>query len=492
MKLKKLFGGLFLSFALIAGVGAGLLVKENRENAPVEKTEASTLSAGSILYFRFYSGFFDASATAWANYPDSSGNWHSEKLTTTITTKGSETLYKLTLSYSATTMQILRKNSSGSEQWGYSGSQACGSINLYEITGYGSGQYLNGGFCTASIVEYYFKTPSNGSVTLTAYDSSSTNKGTIAKNALTYLYSDWHVTYSASPNSGYIFSTWTYSSSPSGTYSNWTSGGGDSSVTVYTTSNTYHSAKFASYTESYVYMEAYDNWTAYAAYTWETIDGNVRYLSGTYGNIKKAGAAISNIKLDGVSVAKVPYFYNTQANCGGLLYQGNDGNKSGDIAHISDHGYYSFVNDAITLNEAKGQALEVMTLIVNSCGNATVDGKVVTNSICGISKANRTTILSNYNSLSNSAKSYFNQANTTFYTYTPGSTSAKSNVTFARIIQQLQAQATAQANQAAFVAFLFGGDEAAAQAFPVVLVVAIVSVTAVGGYFFLRKRRNEK
>ena len=40
MKLKKLFGGLFLSFALIAGVGAGLLVKENRENAPVEKVKA--------------------------------------------------------------------------------------------------------------------------------------------------------------------------------------------------------------------------------------------------------------------------------------------------------------------------------------------------------------------------------------------------------------------------------------------------------------------
>ena len=42
MKLKKLFGGLFLSFALIAGVGAGLLVKENRENAPVEKAEAAS------------------------------------------------------------------------------------------------------------------------------------------------------------------------------------------------------------------------------------------------------------------------------------------------------------------------------------------------------------------------------------------------------------------------------------------------------------------
>lgn len=43
MKLKKLFGGLFLSFALIAGVGAGLAIKEHKaENVPVEKVAADS------------------------------------------------------------------------------------------------------------------------------------------------------------------------------------------------------------------------------------------------------------------------------------------------------------------------------------------------------------------------------------------------------------------------------------------------------------------
>ena len=51
MKLKKLFGGLFLSFALIASVGAGLLVKEAKENATYEKTEAESVPMGIYVAF---------------------------------------------------------------------------------------------------------------------------------------------------------------------------------------------------------------------------------------------------------------------------------------------------------------------------------------------------------------------------------------------------------------------------------------------------------
>lgn len=201
MKIKNIIAGIALSATLVGGILTGVVANKNVE---VKETQAATTywNQGDVIYVRLYSGFFDASATAYANYPDGNGTWHSEKITTSVTTKGSETLYKYTFSYAAQSFQILRKNSSGSDQWGYTDSHTSHSTNLFEVTGYGSGQYMNSNFASASVVNVTLTQPAaGGTIAVKNKNGSQSGAG--------YYYSDWTLQFTATPSTGYFFGNWT-------------------------------------------------------------------------------------------------------------------------------------------------------------------------------------------------------------------------------------------------------------------------------------------
>lgn len=201
MKLKKLIGGLLLSSVLAAGVGISI----SPQNSNTIKTEAAAAvwNAGDVMYVRVYSGFTDSGAAPYANYPDTNDVWHKEKITTTVSTKGNETLYKYTFSNNAKSFQILRCKSSDGTQWGYTDSTTSKSSNLFEVTGYGEGQYMNSTRPSASVVNVTLTQPaSGGTIAVKNANGSQSGAG--------YYYSDWSLQFTATPTSSeYYFLNWT-------------------------------------------------------------------------------------------------------------------------------------------------------------------------------------------------------------------------------------------------------------------------------------------
>ncbi len=194
--------GLIITSTLALLFGVGVAVGAHQEK--VAKVEA--FDADDYVYLRLYNTFWEESATGWLNYQDSSNDWHNDQFdqNDAITTKGGESLYKVRLSFEAKNLQVLRKNADASQQWGYSDLRDAGSINLYSVTGYsGEGGHMDGNFASASVNHVTVTAPQHGSIAVSGAhnEDEGTGEG--------YYYSDWTITLTATPASGYEFVNWT-------------------------------------------------------------------------------------------------------------------------------------------------------------------------------------------------------------------------------------------------------------------------------------------
>ena len=300
MKRRNLFITASLSILLGLGVAAGAATMANAK--PAEKVEATdiatTVQIGTRLWFRKTAAFNDGSAKLYYNYNDSSNTdkWYWGEITNYETTMGSEDLYYHDMLCTPSTFQIQRRGPDGSSVWATWQPGKSLKNNLMQVTN------TNCDVQGASVVEFYFKTPTNGSVSLTAYDSGDTNKGSITTNTLKFIYSDWHVTYNATGSTGYSLSTWTYSSSQSGTYVAWESGGTTNPTTVNPVGNTYHSATFAAATYTITYDRNLNDGGTQATQT--------KYY-GTSVNLYTPGTSPLNVERWNPSFAKRFLYWNT-------------------------------------------------------------------------------------------------------------------------------------------------------------------------------------
>ena len=288
--LIKLLVGLTLAASGAFAVGSALSNKAEKE---VEVEAATTYwDAGDVIYVRLYSGFFDSNATVYANYPDGGGTWHSEQITTSVTTKGNETLYKYTFSNAAASFQILRKNSSGSDQWGYTDSFTTHSTNLFEVTGYGNGQYMNANYASASVVNVSLVQPSSGG-TIAVKNANGSQSGA------GYYYSDWSLQFTASPSADYYFVNWTEGDGTDWTGSNKTT----NPVTLSGLAGEYSvSCKFDSYnSKTFKILGATSGtWTAQS----QNIEISLSYQSGTAATSDGATYYSTSVSLTAGSVFK--------------------------------------------------------------------------------------------------------------------------------------------------------------------------------------------
>ena len=111
----------------------------------------------------------------------------------------------------------------------------------------------------------------------------------------------------------------------------------------------------------------------------------------------------------------------------------------------------------------------------------TASGSTKAYSICGLTAS---TWVSRYNSLS-TAKSYVDSA--TIFTYKNASSSgADTTVTFAEIMVELSSRASGGSSGSA----LLGFTNENTQNITIIVIISLVSVTAIGGFFFIRKRRE--
>lgn len=175
--------------------------------AVIEKISSKYFNSGETIYLRLNSSFKASSATCYINVLNTDNTTTYSNITSsTITTKGDESLVKYTFSKDAYFFEINRKDSTGSNNWGWSSTRVTShSHNLFEVshhTDWGWDKQVEIAEQSASIVNVSLTQPAAG--------------GTIAvKNAngdqsgAGYYYSDWSLQFTASPAVNYYFKNWT-------------------------------------------------------------------------------------------------------------------------------------------------------------------------------------------------------------------------------------------------------------------------------------------
>ena len=273
----------------VAGIFSATAVAFNKqvnEQPVAEKAEAfdTNFASGSSIYLRLDGSFTASNATCFIKVRSTGGDWReATKVTATQDTKGGETLYVYTFGENVTEWGINRRNSGGTDNWGWSNTNISththNLFTIYHHSDWGWDKQVEIVEQPASVTKFYFKAPTNGSVALAAKDGSSTSKGSISTNTLTYVYSDWKVTYTATGSTGYDFKEWTYSDSQSGTYSRWEDDATTNPFTVTTNIDLYHSANFQKKTYTITF---YQNDTPIATDSYRTTDTKTHGVNYTF------------------------------------------------------------------------------------------------------------------------------------------------------------------------------------------------------------------
>ena len=120
-----------------------------------------------------------------------------------VTTKGNEELYKVVLPGEITDFQILRKDSTGTDQWGYTskgnkGSDVTtvGSTNIYVVYDQQTAtDHWYADWASASVAHVTLVQPTHGTITVQNHNGEQNGEG--------YYYSDWSLDFTLKPNSPY-------------------------------------------------------------------------------------------------------------------------------------------------------------------------------------------------------------------------------------------------------------------------------------------------
>ena len=209
--MKSIFLISALSLLAVSAIGVGVGLQANNKAEEV-RAEAATWAAGKTIYIRNSCNAYQSDARLFLNYQDGENGWHQEELlsTSTITTKGDETLLTYSLTYSCKHIQIHRTNSGGLDGEGHQDWHWSSSVDIQSDTHnlfvYDNCMNNDTGFGALSvgIVKVELTQPANGTVSVKNHNGEQSGEG--------YYYSDWELDFSASAEAPYYFNYWTYKS----------------------------------------------------------------------------------------------------------------------------------------------------------------------------------------------------------------------------------------------------------------------------------------
>ena len=496
MRRSKILFSSILATVLGMGVLTAVAYNQTSEKPVAEKVEASTISSGTRMYLRLFNDFWVSNATCKIKY--ASDKLKDVSKTITITTKGGETLYYVDLDYDTTWFQVLRYE--GGYQKNYSNWPDCVCNNFFEVTGWDSGGAMPSGWVISggnyiSICDYHFQTPSNGTVTVSLKDSGDTDKGNATQgNESNYIYSDWKVTLTSAPSSGYGFSHWTESEDSGSTYVAWS--GTDirtNPITLTTLSgDVYHGVCFKQYRTIY-YVSGENYTTTNRIYAWTnyaTAGGSVDIVEfGTYADCWAITTVGSEIFSDGIvkfrgsdnKIYKISLFSDN------FLLRNSDGSvNTGDFIVAEGAAYYWGGKDADA-----GAAITLILAVETARNAVEAGGGIMDYSICGISKTDAASFVSTYNTgISATARSYVDA--TKVYTYKGDGTSAETDIYYSAIFAQL-AKIASSGNKSPLINLGFlqqigGGD---INLSITIIIISATTLVSIGAYFFLRRKKEK-
>ena len=233
-------------------------------------------------------------------------------------------------------------------------------------------------------------------------------------------------------------------------------------------------------------------------YSWH---GNARaYVWGTTNNGAFPGQAMTRVEEIGIE-AKVGesyfsglhlYKYTTSIEARYVIFSNatNESEKTGDLLLNDGEIYFYGVSDNIKAT------VEALLLVKSSLGTQdvnSIDGKTYTNSVCGISLENATTICGKYDSAINSGNADVAKTarESTFNTYDPeNSFNSNDDVTLERIVAALKVLYPALAAPKSLTG-TEGQNIVVNNTTLIVIVALVATVTTFGGYFLLRKRKED-
>lgn len=180
-----------------------------------------------------------------------------------------------------------------------------------------------------------------------------------------------------------------------------------------------------------------------------------------------------NGSLGGIARISIPYhtLNNTK-----IIISNNGSSQSGNKP-LGNHYYYLKSGTSYSASDgAEAKVVFDIERAIESTGNK---------SVCQVSKADASTLVSEYDSLSSKAK--VNAS--TYWTWNSTVNDEKTNHTYSELVQQLRAISTGNKLGLMNISGIIDGSNVH---IVIVTIVAIVSVTAVGGYYFIRKRKENQ
>lgn len=239
-------------------------------------------------------------------------------------------------------------------------------------------------------------------------------------------------------------------------------------------------AKYTSLTDKkYVYFSAPSGWAACYAYTF----GGKQGLGAFPGT--QMTMATDGVTYQGSGIYKV-LFYGDSNDTQILFNKGTAGtvgtDQTADLT-LTANTFYKLA-DASTGDADRGLAAAVV-YDINAARRAVVaSDPILVGSVCGISKATATSLVSEYDGLNSTAKGYVDAA--TDYVYNYADTTKKVNVAISDIVAQLRKIASAGSG----AAVVKGTDPNQAPIIIMVVSLGIVAVATAGLWLSRRKEQR--
>lgn len=253
----------------------------------------------------------------------------------------------------------------------------------------------------------------------------------------------------------------------------------------------YSYGDFSFYKDSYIYYVSDSSAsTENKIYSWRSNDhyGSYGGWSGAYiadlGDATMVlGTENQTLYFNGVNrrIYRIPY-----VSCDKyLLINWNGSSQSSNKTFANGYGY-TWEDDGTGNGmdpQAAGAAIEFLIKAEDKRNAASYQGKEW--SVCGISKSDAASLISDYNSLSTKAKSYVNASST--YTWVSASSSVQQQVSYSEIINRLSIIAGVSASSAIITGL---NSKTTTNSIIVVVVVSITAIAAAGFFFFYRKKNQ--
>ena len=194
------------------------------------------------------------------------------------------------------------------------------------------------------------------------------------------------------------------------------------------------------------------------------------------------GFSDSNLKFNGGKIQKFSFPIISGKNTK-FIYNDNGSHQS-DSLTPTNNAYYWHNGSAWVAETGDRASAAAFVWDLNEARLAvSAGGGVKDYSICGLTPS---TWVSRYNALSSTARGYVDSA--TIYTYKNSSSSgADTTVTFSEVMGQLSSMLNGS-NSSKLLGQGLTGENSATIA--IIVIISMVSAGAIGGYFFIRKRKE--